>query len=182
MVISKSTKKWIALIRAIGPATHKKMSMQDLRESCVQAGLENVSTYIASGNLLFASPVSKSRLTALLQEILAGYDLENDIILRTPAELKAVVSAAPFPGAAKARPNHLLVVFLNNKLNKHATDKLAARDGPESILALDREFCVDYKEGVGRSKLTPALIERHLGQPGTARNWNTVNKLIELSG
>lgn len=178
--MGKPTKKWIALIRAIGPTTHKKMSMQDLRDSCVQAGLENVSTYIASGNLLFSSSIRKTRLAALLQEILAGYDLKNDIILRTPAELKAVVSAAPFPDAAKARPNHLLVVFLNKQPNRIAVDKLAARDGPERLLALNRELCVDYKEGVGRSKLTSALIDRHLGQPGTARNWNTVNKLIEL--
>ncbi len=156
--------------------------MQDLRESCEQAGLKNTSTYIASGNLLFTSSVSKSALASILQEILAGYGLDNDVILRTPANLKTVVSAAPFPDAAKARPGHLLIVFLNKKPTELAVSKLAARDGPERLLALNRELCVDFKEGVGRSKLTPAVIERHLGQPGTARNWNTVNKLIELSG
>ena len=174
-------KNWIALFRAIGPATHKKMSMQDLRQSCEQAGLTNVSTYIASGNLLFTSTASKPQLNALLQKILSGYDLDNEVVLRTPRELRIVVSASPLLDAAKERPNHLLVVFLNKKPNPAAVDALATRNGPERILALDRELCIDYKEGIARSKLTSAVIERHLKQPGTARNWNTLNKLIELS-
>ncbi len=179
--MSAAIKKWIALFRAIGPATYKKMSMQDLRQSCEQAGLTNVSTYIASGNLIFTSTIRKAQLNVLLHKILTGYDLDNEVVLRTPLELKKVISAEPFSDAAKDRPNHLLIVFLNKKPNSTAVNALATRNGPERILALDRELCVNYKEGIARSKLTPAVIEQHLKQPGTARNWNTLNKLIELS-
>ena len=155
--------------------------MQDLRESCENAGFEDVSTYIASGNLLFASPATRSELATRLRAILADHGLDNDIVLRRPSELRSVVSAAPFPDAAGARPSHLLVVFFNEKLRESAVGEITARNGPERVTALGRELCVDYVEGVGRSKLTAAVIDRYVGQPGTARNWNTLNRLIELS-
>lgn len=175
-------KKWIALLRAVLPATHKKMSMQDLRSSCEAAGLNDVSTHAASGNLLFSSSLSKSQLATLLREIITSYGLKNDVILRTPAQLKSVLVSSPFEDAVAARPNLLLVYFYDRKLNASGVTKIISRDGPERIKALNRELCVDYKDGVARSRLNSALIERHLNQPGTARNWNAINKLIELSG
>lgn len=175
------SKKWIALVRAVLPATHKKMSMQDLRESCEKAGLENVTTHAASGNLLFSSSSTKAQLLKLLSEIIASYDLDNSVILRTPAQLKSAVSSIPFADAAKSHPSHVLVYFYNKKLNVNAVDELSARGGPERLQALGSELYVDYKDGIGESKLTSKVIERHVDQPGTARNWNAINKLIELS-
>ncbi|MDB4224821.1 DUF1697 domain-containing protein [Granulosicoccus sp.] len=176
-----SSKKWIALIRGIGPSTHKKMSMEVLRESCKVSGLDAVSTYIASGNLLFESAKPKAALMQILTKVLHSYDLENAVILRTPAELKKVVLANPHPQAALKRPSHCLVVFYNHKVDLNSTDKLKQWPGPESISSLSREICVDYIDGVGTSKLTPAVLDREVGQPGTARNWNTINRLIALT-
>jgi len=175
------SKKWIALLRAVLPATHKKMSMQQLRESCEKTGLENVSTHAASGNLLFSSRSTKQELLTILNGIIASYDLENSVILRTPAQLKSVISSAPFADAIDTRPNLLLVYFYDKKLPASQIEELELKGGPERMQLLGRELCIDYKEGVARSKLTPKLIERHLGQSGTARNWNAVNKLVELS-
>lgn len=176
-----ANKKWIALLRAVLPATHKKMSMQQLRESCEQAGFEDVRTHAASGNLLFTSALPKTKLLKILNDIIQSYDLSNDVILRTPAQLKAVIKAAPLANAAKERPNLLLTYFYDKKILSGAVDELEARGGPERIKAIERELCVDYLEGVARSKLTPVVIEKTLKQAGTARNWNVVNKLIALS-
>ncbi len=174
-------KQWIALLRAVLPATHKKMSMQDLRSACDEAGFTHVSTHAASGNLLFTSSAAKLQLQQTLENIIASFGLGNAVILRTPAQLKAIVDHAPFADAASKRPNHLLIFFYDRKLKATAVSELVNREGPERVEALNRELCVDYTEGVARSKLTPALIERHLGQPGTARNWNAINKLIARS-
>lgn len=175
-------KQWIALIRAVLSATHKKMSMQDLKAACEKQGLSNVSTYGASGNLLFTSSLTKVQLTKLLNKIISDFDLDNAVVLRTPSQLKSVIESNPYANAATERPNLLHVVFYNKKLKSAAVAELEKRDGAERINSSSRELYVDYRDGVARSKLTPAFLDKQLGQAGTARNWNTLQKLVSLSG
>ncbi len=153
--------------------------MQHLREATAAAGLENARTLLATGNLLFRSAENKEALHKILAAIITDHGLTNAVILRHPEDLTAILNKNPFPEAARTRPNHMLVQFLETPLSKDAIAALAEHPGPERILAEGREVYIDYKEGVGRSKLTPALLERHIGQPGTARNWNTISKLSE---
>lgn len=169
---------WIGLIRAIGPSTHKKMSMRQLRDGCVQAGFENVRTLLATGNVVFSSNTSIGHLGERLTDVLASHGLGNKVFLRRPGDLEDVVARNPFADAAAARPNHLLILFLELEPSPDHVATLAARPGPERIAVAGREVFIDYVEGVGRSKLTPAVLERSLMQSGTARNWNTVGKLI----
>lgn len=179
--MGRSKSSWIALIRGIGPATHKKMSMQQLRDACSAAGLEDVRTILATGNLLFSSSKPSRELKEQLAAVIAAHDLRNEVFLRKPDELEAVLRKRPFPDAASARPNHLLVLFLERRTGPKEIAALRGRAGPERIEANGREVFIDYAEGVGGSKLTPAVIERQLGQPGTARNWNTLRKLLEAA-
>ncbi len=169
---------WIALIQGIGPTTHKKMSMQQLREASVQAGLDEVRTVLATGNLLFSSAADAANLKDQLAGILRSHDLANPVFLRQPHELEAVLENNPFPDAATERPSHLLVQFLDDDVEADNLAALRAYEGPERIAASGRELFLDYVDGVGDSKLTPALLTRRLGQPGTARNWNTIQKLL----
>jgi len=170
----------IVLIRAIGPATHKKMSMQQLRASCIEAGFKDARTYIATGNILFSSSASSARIQKIIQSVLKGYGLDNDVIIRNLDEVRSLLGSSPLPQAAKERPNHLLTVFFNQKVSAKSAEELISRNFVEEIVVLEREICIDYVEGVARSKLTPSLIDRVIGQPGTARNWNTVGKLVAL--
>ncbi len=170
---------WIALLRAIGPATHKMMPLRRLCEACAASELNEVSSYIATGNLIFSSHVSEEILRRRITEAVAGFGLSNEVFLRRPAELNHAISRNPFPDAALERPGKLLVCFMDGAVS--ATG-LADYRGPERFKAIGRELYVDYINGVGTSKLTPAVIERRLGQRGTARNWNTIAKLAELGG
>ena len=179
--MGRSKATWVALIRGIGPTTHRKMSMQQLRDACSAAGFEDARTILATGNLLFSSSRSPRELKTRLASVIAAHDLRNEVFLRRPDELETVFRSRPFPDAASARPNHLLVLFLERKTGPKEIAALRGRAGPERIEASGREVFIDYAEGVGGSKLTPAVIERHLGQPGTARNWNTLRKLLEAS-
>lgn len=179
--MSKSTNTWVALLRAIGPATHKKMTMQQLRDSCHAAGFDDLSTYIESGNLLFKSSLPKTKIHKTLVNILSNHDLTNVVILRKPSELQSLVVSAPLREAASKRPSHLLTVFFNRRLNQKAISGLLLRNGPERLEVLNREICIDYVEGVAGLRLTPAVIDKTIGQPGTARNWNTLKKLVDLS-
>ena len=171
---------FIGLIRAIGPETHKVMPMGALREACLRAGLLDVSTYIATGNLLFRTSGDEVSTAATLAAVLAGFGLVNPVFLRTPAALDAILASCTFPEAAAERPDRLLVSFMAGPPEDERFDGLAAHPGPERVAKLGREIVIDYADGIGRSKLTPAVVERRIGQPGTARNWTTVTRLAEL--
>jgi uncharacterized protein (DUF1697 family) len=164
---------YIALLRAVNVGGTGRLSMANLKNLCTEAGFEQVRTYIASGNVVFASvdkaPAVKSALQRRLGEH-TGKPVE--VFLRTAAEMRAVLHANPFP---KAEPARTYVFFL---------DAIPARDAlanvrhqtDEQISVGKREIYVYYPAGMGQSKLViPAA------RLGTARNMNTVAKLAELS-
>ena len=174
---------WIGLIRGIGPLTHKKMSMSDLRVGCEEAGLENVRTILATGNIIFDSDLPASSVSGILTDILKSYNLDNEIFLRSPQDLRLVLDFAPFPDAISSRPNRLLVLFLGKRLSASSSKKIFCGEGDSSTRVEMRgsELYLDYVDGVSNSKRTPAYFEKLLGCSGTARNWNTVRKLVEAT-
>ena len=93
----------------------------------------------------------------------------------TPATLRRVIAANPFPDAAGDRPAALVVFFGHRPLA--LSDKLGAHPGPERLAEAAGTLVVDYGERITGSKLPPARIERLLGRPVTFRNWNTVARL-----
>jgi len=172
---------FIALLRAIGPATHAKMSMADLRDGYIAAGLKNVATYIQTGNVIFETRKSAAAAQNAVATVVRGFGLANDVVLRTPGELAAVVAANPFPKAAADHPSHLVVCFMAATPPAEALHALEQHRGPERIKRVGRDLCIDYPTGVTGAKLTPGVIERRLATVGTARNWNTVRKLLALA-
>ena len=73
----------------------------------------------------------------------------------------------------------MLVQFLPGAAPAGAEAMLRDRAGPEQVCVIGREVYIDYRAGVGCSALSPAFLERALGQSGTARNWNTLLRLLE---
>lgn len=170
----------IAMIRGINVGGNKMLSMAVLKELCVGLGLADVQTVLQSGNVVFRS-AKKISAQALEKAIRQKTGLDVRVFLRTPAELEKVVAANPFPDEAKSDPSHLLVMFLEREMTEKA--KAALRDasaaGPERVHIGTEELYIHYGEGMARSKLV--LDERRLGVSGTARNWNTVTRLLTLA-
>src|SRR6266700_997007 len=106
---------FIALLRAINVGGTGKLPMQDLRVACEQAGLTRVSTYIASGNVVFDSDKSAAAVKTLIAGLLADrFGLtKNHTLIRTPGTLAKVAAGNPFAAAAAKRPNLLMVNFLD---------------------------------------------------------------------
>lgn len=171
---------WIGLIRAIGGATHAKLSMAQLRAACETAGFREVRTVLATGNVLFRSPLPEAEIQRHLDGIMAAHDLSNAVFLRRPSDLRRVQSENPFPDAAAERPSRLLVMFLSHPPLAVADGLPEGYPGPERLRLIGREAFIDYPETIGQSKLTPARLERHFGQPGTTRNWNTIGKILAV--
>lgn len=171
---------WVAFYRAIGGGTHAKMPMSVLRQAAGVAGLAEARTVLATGNLLFRSDQDEAALCGLLDEIAADHGLGSaqKVFLRRADSLPAVLAACPFRDAVKARPSHVLVSFLEVDATSEAAAALASWDGPERGVALGREVYLDFPESISGSRLTPARLERLIGAPGTARNWNTLERIV----
>ena len=94
--------------------------------------------------------------------------------MRTAAEWDAVVASNPFPDEAASDPGHLVVMALKAAPDAAAVAALQASvAGRETVRAVGRQAYLVYPDGIGESKLTIKLIEKHLGTRGTGRNWNT---------
>ena len=174
----------IGLLRAINLPGHNKVSMADLRGLLAELGLEDGKSLLQSGNLVFRSDAGTStQLERLLEDAAQKrLGLETDFFVRTAADWKAVIAGNPFPEEAQRDPSHLLVMFLKKAPDReHTTSLQRAIKGREVVRIKDRQAYIVYPDGIGRSRLTTAVIEKSLGTRGTARNWNTVLKLGALA-
>jgi uncharacterized protein (DUF1697 family) len=166
-------KTFVALLRAINVGGTAILPMAELRKLCTSCGFKNVATYIQSGNVVFQSELPAAKVQKKLEDAL-GKKLGKPaaVHLRSPAELASVLGKNPFP---KAQPNRLNVWFLEELLPRSA---LATIDCPgnEEVQAVGREVFVHYPDGMGRSKLKLPFVKT-----ATARNLNTVNKLLALA-
>jgi uncharacterized protein (DUF1697 family) len=176
---------WIALLRAVNVGGKNIVRMAELRALAEAAGCTEVRSLLQSGNLVFggggttAAAIERTLESATAKRL----GVTTEFVVRSAKEWKALVAANPFPGEAKRDPAHLLVVCL--KAAPKAAAVKALRDairGREVVEVVGRQVYAVYPDGVGRSKLTAALIDRKLDTRGTARNWNTVLKLTEMAG
>src|SRR5262249_42069467 len=102
-------------------------------------------------------------------------------LVRSAAEWQKIVARNPFPEEAKNDPAHLLVMVLKTAPPAKKVEALrAAIEGPEIVRCDGKQLYIVYPDGIGRSKLTVALIEKKLDSRGTGRNWNTALKLAAL--
>ena len=174
----------IALLRGVNVGGHTKVAMADLRAIVDELGFAGARTLLNSGNLVFrAEGTGGGTLEETLERAAAErLDLRTDFVVRTASEWAEVIASNPFPDEALRDPGHLLVMALKDGPSEDSIVALcAAIDGNEVVRAIANNAYITYPDGIGRSKLTLARIERGLGVRGTARNWNTVRKLAELT-
>lgn len=175
---------YIALLRGINVGGHRRVAMSDLRELLTKLGFVEARSLLQSGNLVFRSdPRTSATLERLLEaESKKRLRLQTDYFVRTAAEWNRIVAGNPFREAAKRDPAQLLVLFAKHAPN--ATNLKAVQTaitGPEVMRAVGKHIYVTYPAGIGRSRLTGALLEKKLATRLTGRNWSTVVKLGELA-
>lgn len=164
---------YIALLRAVNVGGTGKLPMADLRAMCEALGFQDVRTYIASGNLVFRTGLSEAKAKAALEAALRDYAGKPvGAVLRTAQDMAAALAANPFADAA---PNRAVLIFLDAPPPADALDAVKHRKDEQIALGA-REIYVHYGEGMADSRLVvPAA------KAGTARNLNTVAKLIEMA-
>jgi uncharacterized protein (DUF1697 family) len=173
--------RYVALLRAVNVGD-RQVAMAALKEMHEALGLVKVSTHLQTGNVIFeCDETNAAQLEARLEkEFETRFGFRSEFMLRTAAELQEIFNKNPFANQPKRQTKWLVVMFLSDRPDEAAQQKLlSAYNGPEEMVVIDRELYIYYPEGIGRSKLTNALIEKHLKVAGTGRNWNTVTKLLE---
>jgi uncharacterized protein (DUF1697 family) len=173
----------IGLLRAVNLGPHNKVSMADLRALLADMGLSNPQTLILSGNVVFGSPAQPGRLERQIERAMdERLGITTDVFVRTAAEWSALIADNPFAAEARRDPGHLLGLLLKDEPTRAAAAALArAIPGRERVTIVGRQAYIVYPDGIGRSRLGMALIERTLGTRGTGRNWNTILKLRQAA-
>jgi uncharacterized protein (DUF1697 family) len=175
---------YIGLLRAINIGPHNRIAMADLRAMLEKVGCEDAKTLIVSGNVVFRNAsASCDKVEKMLEAASTTHlGVTTDYFVRSAQEWKAMIAANPFPKEAKDDPGHLLMMCLRDGPAAGQVKALqAAIKGRERVAVKGKHAYFVYPDGVGRSKLTIAMIEKAFGTRGTARNWNTVLKLGELA-
>lgn len=165
----------VALLRGVNLGG-RKVIMSELKAVCESAGFSDVSTFIASGNLVLGSKLSGAKLEAKLEKVIFdGLGLKTDVYVRDADELAAIVAANPFKAFAKSQPNFLAVCFMRAKANATELEAMekSALFGEEAKQGANCLY-IRFPKGQGVSKLK-------LPKLGTARNWNSVTKLAAMA-
>ena len=173
-------KHWVAWLRGINVGKagkgRKSVPMAELRGLASELGFEDVQTYIQSGNLVFAAKGTAAKLAATLEQAIRerfGFDVP--VVVVAHAELAAHEADGPFADVADERPNLVHVGFTTARLGKGVVDALAPYCvGGERVAVQGKVLWVDYADGVARSKLTPAVLDRAVGASITFRNVKTL--------
>lgn len=177
------TDRCALLLRAVNVSGTGRVPMAELRALLAErTALTGVSTYIASGNILCDPPDDLIAACAVVRRLIAeSFGVDTPVIARTHAALAAAERADPFPDAPLEKMVH--AVFLADEPAPDAVERLTARLRPgERIRLVARELWIDYAAGgVAGTRLTGAALDRALGVPGTARNLNTLRRLVELT-
>jgi uncharacterized protein (DUF1697 family) len=172
------------MLRGVNVGGSSRIKSEALQRVYETLGFADVRTLLQSGNVLFRSTLTdRARLAKrIMQELERQLELPVQTVLRTLREVEAIVERGPAL-SGRADPGKLLVMFLSSVPSAAAQAALLkwhrSKELPEMLELRGPEIYLYYPDGIGRSKLTNAVIERKLDTWGTARNWNTLTKLAE---
>lgn len=173
----------IALLRAINVGRGRQVPMKDLSALFASLGARDVVTYIQSGNVIFTPPAERALTPSELADAIeARFGFAVPVVLTTHEAMRATFENNPF--IEQGRDRKLAhVVFLSGTPRAAAAEALdigARSPGDEGALRGDVLY-LHLSNGAGKSKVSADWLDRVLGVTATARNWNTVEKLVELS-
>ena len=172
---------YIALLRGINVGGHKKVPMAELRELLSKSGLENVKTYIQSGNVVFQSLIDDVKVLEndIQKSIIDRFGFDVSVLVRTREQLYAIFDNCPFPKEKKVNSYFAMLTEVPNKnLVEEAYEK--TYENEEYVILNDclYFFCA---KGYGNAKFSMNYFEKKLEVAATSRNYKTMVKLLSLS-
>lgn len=174
----------IAMLRGVNLGPHRRIKMADLCAVCESLKCRDVQTYVQSGNVIFRTAERDLVLLTKRMEkaIEKRFGFQSDAILRTTAEMRAVIARNPFAKRRGIDPKKLLVTFLAEDPGEDArTIVRKLKTEPEELWIDGREMYMYFPNGMARPKISWSAIEKILKTSGTGRNWNSVTNMLQIA-
>jgi uncharacterized protein (DUF1697 family) len=171
----------ILLLRGINIGSRNRIAMAKLRDVLSDVGFDDVRTYLQSGNVMVSRSGKTADVARDVERLIAKrFDFDVAVVGRTRAQFAKVVERNPLARIAKD-PKRYQVSFLASKPSRELIRRVeAAADPKERVVVQGREIYAWHPDTIARSKLWALLAGQNLGVTATARNWTTVQKLLEL--
>jgi uncharacterized protein (DUF1697 family) len=172
----------ILLLRGVNLGSRNRLAMPELRTALEHAGFDDVRTYLQSGNVVLSSSGKAADVARKVQRVIVEeFGLDIAVVTRTRAQLAKVVEHNPLGKVAKS-PKRYQVSFLDAKPSREVVRRIEETAAPgERVVVAGREIYAWHPDTIARSKLWALLAGQSLGVTATARNWTTVEKLLELA-
>lgn len=178
---------YIALLRGINVGGKHRVNMAELKRTLEDAGLQNVRTYIQSGNVLFESDGDETELYEKMeQEIEKRFGFPVPVILRTSQELQAIIDGCPFTAEEVQTADlasgveSLHICMLQSALTPEAADKLKSFPaGGDRFAVCGRDIYLLLQNGVHNSKLAAYILK--IAASVTMRNFKTIRQLAMMT-
>ena len=176
---------FISILRGINVSGQKKILMAELKALYETLKFKDVITYIQSGNVIFKSDKNLSDLqfaANIEKAIYKKYDFNVPVIIRNKNEIQKIISVNPFLKEKNMEAKRLYVTFLSESPTKENIENTKRFDfSPDRFFIMGKEVYLCVSNGYGQTKLSNNFFENKLKVNGTTRNWNTIQKLLELA-
>ena len=174
----------VSMLRGVNLGPHNRVKMEALRALYESLKLREPQSYVQSGNVIFKTDERDLiKLTKRIEgAIEKKFGFQSDVVLRSTAELRDAIARNPFAKRRGIEPSKLLVTFLAGDPGEEARVKVRAiQCAPDEVFIDGQEVYIYFPNGVARPKLSLPTIPKILKVPGTARNWNSVTKMLEIA-
>jgi len=173
--------KFVAFLRGINVGGKTSIKMEELRKVFASLGFENVKSYIQSGNVVFETDeTDEEKLTEMIENAVETNFFKTHVMIRSFEEIKEIHANNPFSGE-EFEDKLFHVVFLSEMLSDEKEKLLLSHNKENEKFAVRGRnvYCL-LRDGVADSLLGKKFIDNKLKTPATARNWRTVNKILEF--
>jgi len=174
------TERYLVMPRGINVGTRHRVSMAELRTVLAEQGFSDVATVLQSGNVIVSTESDDpSAVAGAVQCLLSKeFDVNVPCVVRTANQVRAVLERNPLQEVV-SDPSRYLVNFLSEEPNPEVAGALLEEDhSPEAIAIEGAEAYVWTPGGVKAMTLSYAYLEKRLGVVATARNWNTLERIV----
>jgi uncharacterized protein (DUF1697 family) len=172
---------YLALLRGINVGGHNVIKMAELKQLFQSMDLQNVKTYIQSGNVLFESEAESEELSHQIeQEIKNTFGLSVPVIIRTATEMQHIIKNCPYPFDRLLEGESIHISFLASTPAQECLDQISNINSDiDEYQIKGREIYLFFRQSIRKSKLAVQL--QKIGIPATMRNWKTVSKLVSMA-
>lgn len=156
--------------------------MKELEPLCSGLGWNSVGSHLQTGNVVFTGSSSASTLELELEQTIeSNFGFSIPVVVRSASDFEECVAESPLSDQATTDPSHVLLYLTKRTIQEDALHDLESRSAAgERVFVREGALWIHFPNGIGSSKLTPAVIDKAVGSTATGRNWNTVSKIRKM--